>query len=72
MKNDTVEISKKDVEFLLSFAPAFARDEVEDGLAPMFYITNSYAGDMRLIGRLSDIIDEYGLDRPDASTKDLI
>jgi len=50
-----------DMEFLLSFAPAQSPDEVEEGLNPMFYITNTFEGDRRIAQRIKDIRDRYGV-----------
>lgn len=52
---------KKDIEFLLSFLPATEVSEVEEGLSAFFYITNTYEGDVKLMQRVSDIKQRYGV-----------
>jgi len=50
------DITKEDVEFLLSFVPTWAL-EVEEGLFPTFYGTLSYEGDLKVKKRI-DLIKE--------------
>lgn len=50
---------KKDIEFLLSFAPCDDPEEVPEGLNPMFYFTNTHEGDVKIAQRIKDIRDRY-------------
>ena len=50
---------KEDVEFLLEFMPAKDPSQVAEGLAPMFYVTGTYEGDVELAGRVRDIRERY-------------
>ena len=50
---------KEDVEFLLEFMPAKDPAEVAEGLAPMFYVTGTYEGDVKLADRVRDIRERY-------------
>lgn len=58
---DTTEQVRADIEFLLSFAPATDPDQVSEGLAPMFYITGTYEGDVKLARRVHEICERYGI-----------
>lgn len=58
---DTADQVRKDIEFLLSFAPANDPDQVSEGLAPMFYITGTYEGDVKLARRVKEICERYGI-----------
>lgn len=57
----TEEELRADIKFLISFVPATNVDEVESGLNPMFYITGKYEEDVKLIRRVQDIIERYGI-----------
>ena len=57
---DTEQL-KRDLEYLLSFAPAQCPSEVEPDLSPMFYVTASYDGDIAIAQRIKDIRDRYGV-----------
>lgn len=59
MNEDLLQQIRKDIEFLLSFVPAKHPSEVEKGLAPMFYVTSSYEGDMELATRVQAICERY-------------
>lgn len=52
---------KRDINFLLSFLPATEEDQVEPGLSPFFYITNSYEGDLEIARTISEIKTRYGI-----------
>lgn len=54
-----LEKLQQDIDFLLSFAPADDPASVPDGLSPMFYFSNSYAGDVRIAQRIADIKQRY-------------
>lgn len=62
MTTDVLEQVKEDIKFLLSFTPASDPVEVEPGLAPMFYITLTYEGDVELAKRVKAIRDCYGIE----------
>jgi hypothetical protein len=53
---------KEDIKFLLSFVPARNTEEVTEGLSPMFYVTNTYAGDVELAKRVGEILRRYDID----------
>lgn len=53
---------KEDLIFLLSFAPARSTRDVAKGLAPMFYVTGSYKGDLEIAKRVEDILVRHGID----------
>lgn len=61
MTEHILEQVKKDVEFLLTFTPASDPAKVEPNLAPMFYITGTYEGDMKLAKKVQDIRERYGI-----------
>lgn len=61
MTTDVLEQVRKDIEFLLSFTPASDPSEVESGLAPMFYITLTYEGDVELAEKVKVIRDRYDI-----------
>lgn len=50
---------KEDVEFLLEFMPATDPSQVVQGLATMFYVTDSYEGDVKLAERVQGIRERY-------------
>ena len=52
---------KEDIKFLLSFTPSDNPDEVPEGLAPMFYFTNTYEGDVELARKVHAIRERYDL-----------
>lgn len=62
MDNNILSEIRKDIAFLLSFVPAKHPDEVDAGLAPMFYVTGSYNGDVDLAARVSEIVERYGVE----------
>ena len=62
MTTDVLEQVKEDIKFLLSFTPASDPAEVEPGLAPMFYITLTYEGDVALAKRVKEIRDRYHIE----------
>jgi len=53
---------RDDLKFLLSFAPAQSPEHVVAGLAPMFYVTLTYEGDVALAARIEDIRKRHGID----------
>jgi len=59
--DETAEHIRKDIEFLLRFIPATDPAQVEQGLAPMFYITGTYEGDVDLATKVKTICDRYGI-----------
>ena len=61
---------KKDIEFLLSFTPTDDPDAIPSGLAPMFYITNTYEGDVELAKKVHAIRDYYGIPVVDPEEED--
>jgi hypothetical protein len=63
MNDDLLQQIRKDIEFLLTFVPAKHPDEVEKGLAPMFYVTSTYEGDVQLAERVGYICERYGLEQ---------
>lgn len=50
---------KEDIEFLLSFSPCDAPEDVPEGLNPMFYFTGTYEGDKELAERIAEIRNRY-------------
>lgn len=58
---DVLEQVRKDMEFLLSFTPASNPLEVEPNLAPMFYITGTYEGDVKIAEKVKAIRDRYDI-----------
>lgn len=61
MTTDVLEQVKEDIKFLLSFTPASDPAEVEQGLAPMFYITGTWEGDVELAKRVHEIRARYDI-----------
>lgn len=59
MNDNLLQQIREDIKFLLSFAPALAPDDVDSGLAPMFYLTGTYEGDVAVAKRVQDICDRY-------------
>ena len=55
----------EDLKYLMSFAPAQCPDEVVEGLAPMFYITASYKGDVAIAQRIKEIHERYSIEIDD-------
>ena len=53
-----VDINKKDLEFLISLIPNWAKDDVPRGFFPSFYGTGSYDGDVKIKERYDSIISE--------------
>jgi hypothetical protein len=56
-----LEQVKEDVEFLLRFTPADHPTKVEPNLAPMFYVTGTYEGDLRLAEKVQGIRERYDI-----------
>ena len=52
---------KEDIKFLLSFTPTDDPDAIPCGLAEMFYITQTYEGDVELAKRVHRIRDRYNI-----------
>jgi hypothetical protein len=50
-----------DIEFLLSFTPATTPEQVSPGLAPMFYVTGTYEGDVELARKVQEICERYDI-----------
>ena len=62
MAHNILEEVKDDIRFLLDLAPsALDPSDVEPNLAPMFYVTGSYEGDVKLVSRIKQIRDRYDL-----------
>lgn len=62
MTHNILEDVKDDIRFLLKLAPsALDPNDVVPNLAPMFYVTGSYEGDVKLISRIQDIRKRYDL-----------
>lgn len=59
--NETADKVRHDIEFLLSFVPATDPDQVQPGLAPMFYITGTYEGDVKLANNVKEICNRYDI-----------
>ena len=70
MTTDLLEQVRKDITFLLEFTPASDPAEVVPGLAPMFYITESYDGDMELAKKVHEIRDRYDITIADPEEED--
>ena len=70
MTTDVLEQVKEDIKFLLDFTPASDPSEVVPGLAPMFYITGTYEGDMQLAERVHEIRDRYDIMVTDPKDED--
>lgn len=58
---------KKDIAFLLSFAPCDDPSEVPEGLSPMFYFTGTYEGDLANAERIAEIKARYGIGQSNES-----
>ena len=58
---DATDKVHADIEFLLSFVPATRPDQVTEGLAPMFYITGTYEGDLELARKVQEICERYDI-----------
>jgi len=58
---DTADQVRSDIEFLLSFVPATKAEQVSEGLAPMFYVTGTYEGDVKLATRVQEICERYDI-----------
>ena len=58
---DTADQVRKDIEFLLSFAPANDPNQVAEGLMSMAYVTGTYDGDVKLARRVKEICERYGI-----------
>jgi hypothetical protein len=54
---------KKDITFLLSFAPADDPQSVPEGLSPMFYFTGTHEGDVEIAKNIADIKSRYITDQ---------
>lgn len=52
---------KKDIAFLLSFAPCDDPSEVPEGISPMFYFSGTYEGDLAIAERIADIKSRHGI-----------
>ena len=61
MTEHILEQVKEDVEFLLTFTPASDPAKVEPNLAPMFYITGTYEGDLKLAEKVKAIRERYDI-----------
>lgn len=66
----TDEKVKKDIEFLLSFTPTDDPEAIPEGLAPMFYITTTYEGDVELAKKVHAIRDYYDIPVADPEEED--
>lgn len=60
---------KKDIEFLLSFAPCDHPEDVPEDLNPMFYFTGTHEGDVNIAKRIEEIKDRYCSDQTSSSTE---
>ena len=70
MAKDILEDVKDDIKFLLALAPATNPTDVEPNLAPMFYQTGTYEGDVELVSRVKDIMDRYDIHEVDPEEED--
>ena len=61
MSKDILKEVRDDIKFLLKLAPASNPSDVAPDLAPMFYVTGTYEGDVKLISRVKDIMDRYDI-----------
>lgn len=61
MTEHILEQVKEDVEFLLKFTPADHPTQVEPNLAPMFYVTGTYEGDLALAEKVQGIRERYDI-----------
>jgi len=68
--SSTTEQVRKDIEFLLTFVPATDPAKVVKGLAPMFYVTGTYEGDVELAKKAKAIIDRYDIEVDDPEEED--
>ena len=68
--SSTTDQVRKDIEFLLTFVPATDPAKVVKGLAPMFYITGTYEGDVKLAKRAKAIIERYDVEVEDPEEED--
>lgn len=59
--SQVTDVVKKDIEFLLTFVPATDPNQVQEGLAPMFYITGTYEGDVELAKKIQEICERYSI-----------
>jgi hypothetical protein len=62
MNDNLLKQIREDIKFLLSFTPATSPDDVDPGLAPMFYVTGTYEGDVNLARQVQEICDRYDVD----------
>ena len=60
--NETADKVRSDIEFLLSFVPATDPDLVVKGLAPCFYVTGTYEGDVDLARKAQEICERYDIE----------
>lgn len=65
MTEHILEQVKEDVEFLLSFTPASGPSEVAPDLAPMFYVSGTYEGDVEIAKRVQIIRERYDIEMND-------
>lgn len=65
MNDDLLKQIRQDLEYLLSFVPARCREDVDKGLAPMFYVTGTYEGDIALADRVKEICERYNIEEND-------
>ncbi len=72
MDENLLKQIQEDLEFLVSFAPAKDPLKVEQGLAPMFYVTGSYNGDVALATRVQKICERYGLVEENPEDEDYV
>ena len=70
MNEDVLLKIRKDIEFLLSFVPAKHPNEVEKGLAPMFYVTATYEGDIALAEQVQAICERYNIEQDNYEDED--
>lgn len=72
MDESILEQIKEDIIFLLSFVPAKDPKQVEKGLAPMFYVTGTYEGDVELAKRAQEIQNRYGIIEDNPEEEDFV
>jgi len=65
-----LEQVKEDVEFLLTFTPADNPAKVEPNLAPCFYVTGTYEGDLVLAEKVMGIRERYDIVATDDEEED--
>ena len=70
MTEHILEKVKEDVEFLLTFTPADDPAKVEPNLAPMFYVTGTYEGDLELAEKVKRIRERYDIVAQDDKEED--